>query len=443
MILVGNQRGGAKDLAQHLLNARDNERVEVHELSGFMSDTLTGALNEAYAVSRGTKCKQFLFSLSLNPPKDADVSPEAFEKAVDQAGDKLGLTNQPRAIVFHEKKGRDGVMRRHCHAVWSRIDADEMKAVPLPFHKRKLQDVSRDLFLEHGWDMPNGHLNPLERDPLNFSLAEWQQAKRAGKDPKVTKALIQTCWNQSDSKTAFSAALRERGYILAQRDRRGFVAVDYQGEVYAIARSVGIKTKEVGARLGSLEGLPSKQDAQAQAAQIIADRLKTLHKEEEAHQRRTQGRAEAAQLRKAKEQKAETQRLKSEQDSRTQQEKERRESKLRGGLWGLWDRLTGKRAKTLEQNRIEISQSNKRDQEQKQQLAEMQKRDTAAMKERSTRALDVQQSKINELRADIEKLSPQQQEDRARRREEFKARRKPQNQTRRRSRSRDGPKMEP
>jgi hypothetical protein len=112
MILVGNQRGGAKDLALHLLK-QENEHVEVHEVRGFASHNLTAALNEAYAISRAIRCKQFLYSLSLNPPKSENVSTETFKQAIEQAEEKLGLTDQPRAIVFHEKNGR-----RHCHAVW-------------------------------------------------------------------------------------------------------------------------------------------------------------------------------------------------------------------------------------------------------------------------------------------------------------------------------------
>ncbi|MFK7828758.1 MAG: hypothetical protein AB8B57_03155 [Congregibacter sp.] len=65
MILHGNQRGGARDLALHLLKD-ENDHVEVHERRGFVSDNLVSALNEAYAISKGTKAKQFLFSLSLN-----------------------------------------------------------------------------------------------------------------------------------------------------------------------------------------------------------------------------------------------------------------------------------------------------------------------------------------------------------------------------------------
>ena len=118
MILVGNQRGGARDLAQHLMKP-ENERVEVAELRGFIADNLDGAFQESYAISRGTKCKQFLFSLSLNPPKDAEVSEDDFRRAINQAEQKLGLAGQPRAIVFHDKRGDDGKLRRHAHAVWS------------------------------------------------------------------------------------------------------------------------------------------------------------------------------------------------------------------------------------------------------------------------------------------------------------------------------------
>ena len=63
MILKGSQRGGGRQLAAHLLNARDNEHVAVHDLRGFCADDLHGAFQEAYAISPGTKAKQFLFSL--------------------------------------------------------------------------------------------------------------------------------------------------------------------------------------------------------------------------------------------------------------------------------------------------------------------------------------------------------------------------------------------
>ena len=67
--------------------------------------------------------KQFLFSLSLNPPPKERVPTEAFESAINAVEQRLGLVGQPRIIAFHEKDGR-----RHAHAVWSRIDTKNMKA---------------------------------------------------------------------------------------------------------------------------------------------------------------------------------------------------------------------------------------------------------------------------------------------------------------------------
>ena len=81
-------------------------------------------------------------------------------------------------MVFHEKNGR-----RHAHAVWSRIDAENMKAIPLPYTKRDLRDISRELYIQHGWKMPRGYMNSKERNLDNFTHQQWQQAKRIGKLP--------------------------------------------------------------------------------------------------------------------------------------------------------------------------------------------------------------------------------------------------------------------
>lgn len=146
MILKGLQRSGAKQFAAHLLSDRDNDHVTVLELKGFVADHLHGCLREAQAIAQATKCKQFLFSLSLNPPQGAVASEADFLNAADAAEQTLGLEGQPRAIVVHEKHGR-----RHAHVVWSRINADRLTAINLPHFKNRLTGLSKDLFLEHGW----------------------------------------------------------------------------------------------------------------------------------------------------------------------------------------------------------------------------------------------------------------------------------------------------
>ena len=337
MILVGNQRGGARDLASHLMKP-ENERVEVAQLRGFASTDLDGAFQESYAISRGTKCKQYLFSLSLNPPQEADVSNEDFFRAIDQAEEKLGLTGQSRAVVFHEKFGDDGKLRRHAHAVWSRIDTEQMKAVPLPHSRCKMQDVSRELYLEHGWKMPRGLAVSGERDPRNFTLAEWQQARRIKEDPRDIKMAFQDAWAISDSKTAFDHALKERGYWLARGDRRAFVAVDRHGEVHSIAKRVGIKTKEVTARLGDMEALPSVADTKAEIARDMQRKMDEFQREVAGKEERERKEAETGRAELKRRQQTERDAQKAKAAQRQQQEERERQKRLRGGIRGLLGR---------------------------------------------------------------------------------------------------------
>lgn len=184
MLLKGSQRGGAKQQAHHILLGKENEHVEVYEVRGFTSDNPHVAFQEMYALSLGTECKQFMFSVSMNPPLDEDAPPEYFENAMASIEKEMELKNQPRIVVFHEKEGR-----RHAHCVWSRIDLLEMKAINLPFYKNKLNEISKQLYLKHGWELPKGYIDRQFSDPTNFSLEEWQQAKRAKEDPKILKRL--------------------------------------------------------------------------------------------------------------------------------------------------------------------------------------------------------------------------------------------------------------
>ncbi|MCT4609430.1 MAG: AAA family ATPase [Pelagimonas sp.] len=258
MILEGNARGHGAELARHLMNARDNEHVTVHAIDGFVADDLAGAFAEIEALAQATQCQKYLFSLSLNPPPNESVPVEVFEAAIKDVAQKLGLADQPCAVVFHEKEGR-----RHAHCVWSRIDTEKMKAINLPHFKRKLMAVSRELYIEHGWDMPAGFEDFRKRDPLNFSRAEAQQAKRLSRDPKAMKALFRACYERSDSRQAFASALWEHGFALARGERRGFVAVDHDGKIWSLSRWCGVKPKQLKERLGDPQSLPSVDKAKA------------------------------------------------------------------------------------------------------------------------------------------------------------------------------------
>lgn len=408
MILKGSQRSGGKALAAHLLNEADNEHIELHDLRGFSADDLTGAFKEVEAISKGTRCTQYLFSLSLSPPQSEDVPIEHFEAAIKRIEQKLGLEDQPRAIVFHEKEGR-----RHAHCIWSRIDSDTMKAIELPFFKNRLCEISRQLYLEHGWDMPRGFKDTRERNPFNFTLAEWQQAKRHGEDPKELKALLHECWASADNKQAFTRALEDRGFTLCAGDKRGYVAMDFRGEVYSLTRWLDVKTKELAARLGDAASLPSV----ATAKENLAKRMtKTIEKHEKTVKEQLQ--REAAPLLKQRRDMQEQHREERESqkafhEKRQAFENRQRAEQLPKGLKAVWYFLSGRYFKDRTQFEKEKKAGLERDRAEKNALIQ------AQLKERRTLQLSLMglrqdhKAALNNLREDTAyylRLGRQQQE---------------------------------
>lgn len=355
MILKASQRGGGRDLAVHLLKP-ENEHVEVHEVRGFCSETVRGAFKEAQAIARGTRCRQYLFCVSLNPPETASVPVDAFERAIDKIEDQLGLTGQPRVIVFHEKEGR-----RHCHAVWSRIDAETMTARQMSHFKMKLNAISKGLYLEHGWELPRGFIDNELRDRGSFDLAHWQQSKRMGRDPKALKEAIQTAWAISDSKHSFESALEAKGLFLARGDRRAHVAVTYEGEVLSLSRMTGQKTKDIAARLGKPDECRSVEETKQHIAATIAPKLRYLLNENDRTELESMLPLEARRITMRDQHREHRQELADNQRQRSEAEGRVRAARLRKGVAGLWDRLTGRRKETLRQNAAETLDCRARD----------------------------------------------------------------------------------
>lgn len=288
MILKGNARSGGSDLATHLLNAYDNERVELADLRGTIADDLHGAFAEYEAIASGTKAKKPLYSLSINPSEP--LTREQYFEAVEAIENKLGLTDQPRAIVFHIKEGRE-----HCHVVWSRINGIEMKAIHLAHDRRKLCDMAVQLAEKHGHELPEGlkawkKREQFKKEQLEATLGENAQTKKTGITPEQRRAEITEAYEAADSAAAFQNALEEKGYILANGDRRAFVVVDEFGDVHSLSRHVkGVKSKELNERLSSLDPgtLPSVEQAKEQS------RARASAAEERAREKRDHDHASA------------------------------------------------------------------------------------------------------------------------------------------------------
>lgn len=271
MIPKGNQRGGGQQLATHLMNSYDNERVEIADVRGAVAQDLHGAFAEWGAEAKATRCRKYLYSLSINPDhRQGPFKREQYLDFIARAETKLGLSEQPRAVVFHVKHGRE-----HCHVVWSRIDVEKLRAVQMSHDRQKLRSVAQEFARDHGITLPAGMRNDRGTKRFNDrakieNLAEKQQEERTGISKDERRKTITDAWRESDTGANFLRALEERGYFLARGDRRAYVVVDLYGEVHSLARQIdGANTKDVKARLADypLETLPDTPKAQEFARQ--------------------------------------------------------------------------------------------------------------------------------------------------------------------------------
>lgn len=252
MIIKGGSRAGASELAAHLQRVDTNERMEVLDIRGTVARELEGALREMEAMSSGTRCKNPLYHASINTPIHERLGIDGWERAVDRLEEELGLTGQPRAVVMHEKFGRE-----HVHVVWGRVRADTLVAVADSHNYRKHEIVARELEREFGHERVQGahaERDGVPRPDRTLSHAEHQIAERTGIDPKTVTAEITALWRASDGAEAFLIALEAAGYQAAVGSRRQYVVLDAYGTVHSLSRRIdGIRVADLRQALAGID----------------------------------------------------------------------------------------------------------------------------------------------------------------------------------------------
>lgn len=264
MILKGKQRRGGNDLALHLSNAVDNARVHIAETRGMVADNLYDGFREWQLICDQSNAKEAFYSLSINPdPQQRDWSKKEWARAIDHIEDRLGLIDQPRAIVFHEKTGEDGQSRKHAHIVWCRIKTDngQIRAVHLGHDYYKLKSCARELAKEFGLNLTYEQEGKSKKGDA-FDHAKSQGKNRDPHTAKTRKDLLTRLWQEHPTPQGFCDAAAMHGFIIARGERRTFVIVDSDNQIHALARQLeGINTKGVKARLGDPDQYPSVEQA--------------------------------------------------------------------------------------------------------------------------------------------------------------------------------------
>ena len=253
MIIKGSSRAGPKQLAAHLQRADTNERVAVLELQSATSD-LAAAFRDWQTLAEGTRGSKGLYHVNIDPDARYTMTPAQWARAVEVLEKELGLEGQPRAVVLHEKHGRE-----HIHVVWARTDLDTMTMRSDSMNFAAHERASAALEQEFGHEaVPGKHAKRDREKQPEFPKAEvhhdeWQQAERAGVSIEERRAQLAALQRASDNGLAFKAAVEEAGYILAKGDRRDFVIVDEIGGAHSLGRELKLKAAEGRAFRGALD----------------------------------------------------------------------------------------------------------------------------------------------------------------------------------------------
>jgi hypothetical protein len=322
MIPFASQRGLGQDLASHLLNEHDNEYMDVAEVRGAVARDLHGAFAEWEAQAHGlTRCKNYLYSLSINPDQtQGNLTRAQYFEYIDRAEERLGLTAQPRAVVFHIKQDENGNAREHCHVVWSRINPFQEKAIHMAFDHDKLMMVTREFARDHNLELPQGYFKEKGAEK-GEQVSQYENAlkRETGLSRKDHIEKVTDIWRACDNAQAFVNALADNGYMLAT-GKRPYVLVDYYGGMHALPRLIDdkrVRQKDIETFLGKeypAASLPSVEEAKA----LVKDHRKSV----EAHLKADKHEAEKDKLKRAQEKRRAAQE-KEAADLRERQQKDR------------------------------------------------------------------------------------------------------------------------
>jgi len=283
MIIKGGSRAAPGQLAWHLQRLDTNDKVEILEIQ-FPTSNLAAAFRDWQTISEGTRGFKGLYHANIDPAMDYTMTREQWQHAVEVLEKELKLEGQPRAVVMHEKLGRE-----HIHVVWARTDIDTMTLCSDSQNYLAHERASQRLENEFGHEaVPGKHAKRDREQQPEFpraeaNQAEWQQGERTGIDPAARKDQITALKEASDNAQAFKVALEEQGYILAKGDRRDFVIVDETGSIHSLGRQIrDIKVAELREFMKPIdrEALPTA----AEAKELQQQRQQQARQQEPAQQ---------------------------------------------------------------------------------------------------------------------------------------------------------------
>lgn len=271
MIIKGNRRGGAKQLADHLLRRDTNEDVLIREIAGYPGAGLTdhdliSTLRFMAAQGQAKGKLRTLYHAIIAPQEGEILNQKQLKHAVDTLAKNLGMEGHQRVIVEHRKDGR-----QHFHVVFNILHPTTGKQARLQWTRKVEWNTGRQLEQEFG-------LKPVVSKGRASQRWEHERGKRSGIDPQDVRKEVTALYHASKTGAEFNAELKEAGYTLTKGKNNSYVLVDKVGHIHGLLRRLeGVKLKDLREKFPDLKTLklPSLEQAQKQQQQLAQSSKKT------------------------------------------------------------------------------------------------------------------------------------------------------------------------
>lgn len=239
MIIKGGRRGGAGQLANHLLRRDTNEDVHIREISNYPVNQLDDEnlrqslrLMETQAMAKGKH--RTLYHIIIAPQQGETLNQKQLKHAVDTLAKNLGMSGHQRIVVEHKKSGR-----QHFHVVFNIVNSSTGKLARLQWTRKIQWNTARQLEQRF-------RLKPVLGTGRAARRWEYERGKRSGIDPIKVRNEITAIYRNSKTGKEFITNLAKAGYVLTKGRNGSYVLVDKAGDIHGLLRRIeGVKLKDL------------------------------------------------------------------------------------------------------------------------------------------------------------------------------------------------------
>lgn len=229
----------------HTVNMLTDDPDKAWRVMAYTAKNQERLKEAADVVATGRKTAKPVMAYSLSWHPDQSPTPDHMRETALKSLEVLGLSQHEAVFVAHSD-----TPHAHVHVIVNRVHPIIGKIASDSYTYRKLSDFA---------------LAYAEENKLTYSpqRGENKRKREEGQMTRYKDSDIAEAWKVSDNGLGLIAALKERGFVLAQGNKR-LVVVDRYGKIHNPTRHIeGVTAKDFHARLQGVDltALPNAEVA--------------------------------------------------------------------------------------------------------------------------------------------------------------------------------------